>query len=538
MGYSGHPTDTPATTALERVVTELDVLVRARYPLIAVETFEELRFRRVMGAMAGLERHRHKGLYWWSRTAGLRQLSGPGLGPSERAIPGTEDPVSVLEHVAEAEQGLFVLADYAPYLQPFGQDDPLLVRRLRELAWQIRARPVTVLLVGPTFPELPALEKEVKVIDLPLPDEREVAALVDLQLRRLAANPDVRVEVDAPTREQLAQTLLGLAETEIENGLAKAAIRLRGVGPEALPLLLDEKRSVLRRAGALAYTHPEPADHLAGYPHLRQLLQEAAVTFSPAARAFGVEPMKGLLLVGLPGTGKDLTKKIAASILGRPLLDLDMGSLMGEGGGVIGSAATSLKRALNAATTLQGILGLSEFEKAVGGLASSNRTDGGETARTIGLLLNWMAEQQDVFVIATANDVRQLAPEQLRQGRFSQIVFVDLPTPADRAAIFAVHLRKRGHDPARIDVEACAGMADGHSGAEIEAAVKGAIVDAFRDGVRPVTTEDVLVRVRSIRPTSQVMHAVIEEQRRWCLQHLAIDAVQGKPMSGERLMEF
>jgi SpoVK/Ycf46/Vps4 family AAA+-type ATPase len=149
-----------------------------------------------------------------------------------------------------------------------------------------------------------------------------------------------------------------------------------------------------------------------------------------------------------------------------------------------------------------------------------------------------MAEQQDVFVIATANDVRQLAPEQLRQGRFSQIVFVDLPTPEDRAAIFAVHLRKRGHEPDGIDVEACAAAADGHSGAEIEAAVKGAIVDAFRDGARPVTTEGVLARVRSIRPTSQVMHAVIEEQRRWCLQHLAIDAVRGQPMSGERLMEF
>src|SRR5262245_25355646 len=132
--------------ALEATVAELDVLIRARYPLIAVETFEELRFRRVMGAVAGLERHRRKGLYWWSRTAGLCQLAGPGLGPAERPVPGTDDPVSVLEHVAGAERGLFVLADYAPYLQPFGQDDPLLVRRLRELAWQIKARPVTVLL--------------------------------------------------------------------------------------------------------------------------------------------------------------------------------------------------------------------------------------------------------------------------------------------------------------------------------------------------------------------------------------------------------
>jgi SpoVK/Ycf46/Vps4 family AAA+-type ATPase len=154
--------------------------------------------------------------------------------------------------------------------------------------------------------------------------------------------------------------------------------------------------------------------------------------------------MKGILLVGLPGTGKDLTKKIASSILGRPLLDLDFGAVMGESGGVIGSAAMSIKRALAIATTLKGILGLSEFEKGVSGLQSSARSDAGETARTIAHLLNWMQEQQDVFVVGTANDVLQLAPEQIRQGRFGQVVFVDLPTREDRADIFRVHVLKRG----------------------------------------------------------------------------------------------
>ena len=397
---------------------------------------------------------------------------------------------------------------------------------------------MTVLFVGPTFPELPALEKEVKRLDLPLPDEREVAALLDLQLARLADNPEVRLAVDAQTREQLVGALLGLTEAEIENALAKAAIAQRGIGPAALPVILDEKRGVIRGSGALSYSHPEPSDHLGGYAHLRRLLEEAAVTFTPAARAFGVEPMKGLLLVGLPGTGKDLTKKIAASVLGRPLLDLDFGAVMGEGGGVFGSAAMSVKRALAIATTVKGILGISEFEKAVGGLQSSNRSDGGETARTIAHLLNWMQEQQDVFVIGTANDVRQLAPEQLRQGRFSQVVFVDLPTAEDRAAIFRVHLAKRGRDPEHFDLAELAAAAEGFSGAEIEAAVKGALLDAFRDGARDVTTADVLGRVRAIRPTSEVKREEIEELRRWAREHLALDAVKGAPAAGERLMEF
>jgi MoxR-like ATPase len=525
-------------STLDTLARELDILIRARYPLIAVSTFEELRFRRLMAAVAELERHRAKGLFVWSRTQGLRQVAGPGLGPTERMIPDTDDPLSVLEHIAAAERGLYVLSDYGPYLAPFGQEEPLLVRRLRELAWTIKTRPVTVLFVAPQFPELPALDKEVKRIDLPLPDEREVGGLLDLALGRLGDNAELRLAVDERTHEQLVQALLGLTESEIENALAKATIAQRGIGPEALPLILDEKRSAIRQSGALTYSHPEPADHLGGYAHLRRLLQEAAVTFTPAARAYGVEPMKGILLVGLPGTGKDLTKKIAASILGRPLLDLDFGSVMGEGGGVIGSAAMSIKRALAIATTLKGILGISEFEKAVGGLQSSARSDAGETARTIAYLLNWMQEQQEVFVVGTANDVRQLAPEQLRQGRFSQVVFVDLPGETDRADIFRVHLARRDRDPQAFDLEELARAAEGFSGAEIEAAVKGALLDAFMAGAGEVTTADVLRRVRAIRPTSAVKREEIEELRRWAREHLAIDAVQGGPPTGERFMEF
>jgi SpoVK/Ycf46/Vps4 family AAA+-type ATPase len=532
-------TDRTGPTGLDTLVRELDVLVRARYPLIAINTHEEQRCRRIVEALAQTERHRAKPVFHWSRTQGLRQVGGPNAGVGERAVPDADDPQSVLEHVAAAEIGLYVLADYGPYLAPFGQEEPLLVRRLRELAWQIKARPVTVLFVGAGFPELAPLEKEVKVIDLSLPEEREVGHLLDYQLKQLAGNRDVRLAVDERTREQLVQALLGLTETEVENALAKAAISHRGIGPEALPLILDEKRSVIRQSGSLTYTHPEPADHLGGYANLRQLLQEAAVTFTPAARAYGVEPVKGVLLVGLPGTGKDLTKRIASSILGRPLLDLDFGSVMGEGGGVIGSASQSIKRALAIATTLKGILGISEFEKAVSGLESSARSDAGETARTIAFLLNWMAEQDQVFVIATANDVRQLAPEQLRQGRFSHLVFVDLPTREDRVDIFRVHLARRHRDPAGFDLEQLADAAEGFSGAEIEAAVKAGLLDSFRDGGRELTTADVLGRVRAIRPTSEVKREQIEEIRRWAREHLAIDAVKGQPAAGgERRLEF
>src|SRR5260370_20852897 len=202
--------------------------------------------------------------------------------------------------------------DYGGYLAPDGLPDPILVRQLRELAWAVRTIVVTVLFAGPTFPEITTLEKEIKMIELPLPDGREVERILDLRLHQLRESPDARVHVDEHAHEQLAQALLGLTETEIDNALAKAAITLGGLNADALPLVLDEKRSVIRQSGSLTYSHPEPADHLGGYTHLRQLLHEAAATFTPAARAFGVEPHKGLLLVGLPGCGKDLCKRSRA----------------------------------------------------------------------------------------------------------------------------------------------------------------------------------------------------------------------------------
>lgn len=518
-----------STHTLQKLVTDLDVLVRARYPLIAANTYEEGRFRRVVTAVTNLKAHKEKEkpLYVWSRTQGFRLLLGKELQDAERRknpiVSDTQDPLSALEFIAKQDKGLFVLCDYGPFLAPYGQEDALLVRRLRELAWEIKTRHVTVLFVERQFPEIPALEKEVKQIELPLPDEREVEVMLDMQMQKLEGQ-GITVEVDERLREQLVQALLGLTETDIENVMAKAVITDRALKQEALAVILEEKKSAIKGTGALTYTHPEPSNQLGGYHNLRRILEEAAVTFTPAAREYGVEPQKGLLLVGLPGTGKDLTKRIASSILGKSLLDLDFGSVMGEGGGVIGSAAMTIKRALSIATTLKGILGISEFEKAVGGLESSAKTDGGETARTIAHLLNWMQEQRDVFVIGTANDVRQLAPEQIRQGRFSHIVFVDLPTIDDRREIFAVHLKKRQRDPAKFDLDELADATTGFSGAEIEAAVKAGLLQAFMDGGREVVTGDIVLRARRIQPTSVVKREQIESLRRWAQEHMAIDA--------------
>lgn len=523
--------------SIRKFLHELDIRIRARYPLIAINTYEEDRVREALLDLVFQERHKEKPLYLWSRPTGLQKVVDPndGLQQTPISVGDTDDPESVLGFIGEQKTGIFLLCDYAPYISPYGQEDPLLVRRLREIAWKLKSTKATVLFVGPNFPELKTLEKEVTQIELDLPKEGEIEDSIDLQLENLRSN-GLDIDLTAETQVALLQSLLGLTAGEISNVIAKAVISCNGLNQESIKVILEEKKNVIRGSGSLTYVHPEPASNLGGYKSLRAILERAAYTFSPAAKARHVEPCKGILLVGLPGCGKDLCKRVASSITNRALLDLDFGSIMGEGGGVIGSSAMSIKRALSIAGTIKGILGISEFEKAVSGMKSSNKTDGGETARTISYLLNWMQDNRDVLVFATANDVRELESEQFRIGRFSYIHFVDLPESEDRAEIFKVHLRKRQLDPNRFDIDQLVEKSKEFSGSEIEETVKDGVLEAFIDGDRLAETPDILKAAAKLTPTAQMMSEKIEEIRKWARNNIkgVAPRIEGSKLTAQR----
>ena len=507
--------------SIEKFLNELDVLIRARYPLVAINTYEEDRVRECLKDLVFKEKHKEKPLFYWSRPNGLQKIVDPqeGVLQHPQAVGDTDDPESVLSWIGEQKTGIFLLCDYAPYITPYGQEDAVLVRRLREIAWKLKATKTTILFVGPSFPDLKTLEKEVTQIELELPQETEIEESIEMQLEKLKGN-GLNINLTSETETALLQALLGLTAGEISNVIAKAVISCQGLNEDSIKVILEEKKNVIRGSGSLTYVHPEPANNLGGYKELRAILERAAHTFSPQAKARHVEPCKGILLVGLPGCGKDLCKRVASSITNRALLDLDFGSIMGEGGGVIGSSAMSIKRALNIAGTIKGILGISEFEKAVSGMKSSNKTDGGETARTISYLLNWMQDNRDVLVFATANDVRELESEQFRIGRFSYIHFVDLPTAEDRREIFKVHISKRALNSERFDLEKLVEKSKDFSGAEIEGAVKDGVLEAFIDGDREAETKDIIKAVNQITPTAVMMSDKIEEIRTWARKNI------------------
>ncbi|MCA1593078.1 MAG: AAA family ATPase [Acidobacteria bacterium] len=509
----------------DKVIRELDIRVRARVPVIAVITHEEQRFLKLLADMrTSSPFHENKKLYIWSRVSGLCEIHAGEVLPTADAF----TPESVLSLIADnPTPAFYVLADFVTYLEAYPPDGPMLIRQLKELAFTLRSRKVNVFLVAPDFTVPPSLEKEVSIIDLALPDRQDIETRLDDRIASMAEAGHM-VDLSDSDHDALVGALSGLTENESETALAIAVTTNRALDHRAIPLVLEQKKEAIRQSGSLTFVPPEPLDYFGGYPGLIDLILAAASTFTPAAKEFGIEPHKGFLLIGPPGCGKDYLKRIISGLVNRALLDMDMGAVMGEGGGIVGQAAMSIRRALKIATALEPVLGLSEFEKAVGGLASSNKSDGGETARTIGMLLNWMAEQDSCMVVATANDVRQLAPEQIREGRFGAKVWVGLPSYTDREAIIGAHLRKRKRNPDDFNLPILSEQTERFSGAEIEQGVKNALLYAFNDGARRVTDADLEHGFHAITPTGIVNRKEIDDLQSWAEQMLgAVNASGG-----------
>ncbi len=280
-----------------KLLAELDTLIRARYTLLAVNTYEEERLKECLLELMSLEKHREKPLYFWSRTNGIVKIVDEKAGgvplKEVKTIPETQDPMSALEYIAGQQTGIFLLCDFAPYIAPYGQEDPVLVRLLREVAWKLKITKATVLFAGPNFPDIKTLEKEVSSIELDLPQESEITDALDIQIEKLskqetASKQKIEIDLSEETRGNLVQALLGLTNDEISNVVGKAIISCGGFNEKSLAIILDEKKKVIRGSSALTYVHPEPANSLGGYGSLREILKRRRTLFR-------LKPKPGLL---------------------------------------------------------------------------------------------------------------------------------------------------------------------------------------------------------------------------------------------------
>jgi AAA+ superfamily predicted ATPase len=486
-----------------RFVQELDTLVRARYPLVYLVTSEEQRLEAILGKLA--ESH-GKALLGWSIGKGFRRIGG-GKGAVPDDAPAPLDALAAIEKLGEPS--LVVLKDFHPYLS-----DPAVVRGVRELAHALKSTYTTVILLSPTLLIPPEVEKEVSVLDVPLPTYRDLLELLKEIVGVVRRNGRARVELTKDDADALVQAALGLTLSEAESAFAKAIATDGRLSRDDVPLVLEEKRQVIRKSGLLEYhAADESLADVGGVQSLKAWLDRRGQAFSEAARRFGLPEPKGLLLLGVQGCGKSLTAKAVAAQWRLPLLRLDMGRIFS---GLVGSSEENLRRAIRVAESVAPVvLWVDEIEKGLSGAQSSGVSDGGVTARVFGHLLTWLQEKTaPVFVVATANRIEGLPPELLRKGRFDEIFFIDLPAPAERREILEIHVKKRRRDPARFDLDLLAARAEGFSGAELEQAVISALYEAFAEGTE-LTQAHLERAVAESLPLSTTMREEIARVRAW-----------------------
>lgn len=483
-------------------VREIDTLIRARYPLLYLVTWEEQRVEQLLLEIA---RAHGKDLVEWSATRGLRVVTATHKGAP---IDETAEPLRALMHIPSITRpSLIVMKDFHRYL-----DQPVVVRALRELGATLKSGTSTVFLVAPRL-ELPdELEKDVSVIDIPLPSRADLMQLLRDIARTVTRSRKAVVELTAEQADALIAAAHGLTLSEAENAFAKAIAQDNKLDGSDLKLILDEKSQVIRKSGLLEYfpTDQQLTD-VGGLTHLKRWLDRRKNAFSQAARDFGLPSPKGVLLLGVQGCGKSLTAKAIATSWRLPLVRLDMGRIYS---GLVGSSEENLRKAIRAVESLAPVvLWVDEVEKGLAGSSGSNDT--GVSARVFGTLLTWLQEKTSpVFVVATANRIESLPPELLRKGRFDEIFFVDLPSEAERAEILKIQLARRKRDPSKFPVAELAKAMAQFSGAEIEQAVVSGLYDAFADG-KELEPAHLLTAARETPPLAVTMAEEVSRLREW-----------------------
>ncbi len=500
--------------------TKLERLIRSKYPVITITSAEEARVQAAVKAVAD---DLGKSLFIWTVSAGLARATGDRR-QSDPAADETQDPMAALRALAgwgarddargaAPESVVFLFKDLHAFFA-----DPIVLRLVRDIALVFQERPFTLVMLSPTFKTPADLEKDLAVMDWPLPENGEIEKILDDCAARLKGavskrtGSAIKISLGNGTREQLLRALTGLTAFDASSALSLAAVTFNALDERAVRVILDEKKLIVRKTGYLEHFDTDvTAADIGGLKNLKAYTEMKRAAFSREAATYGLDNPRGFLMVGVPGAGKSLSAK--ASTGGQmPLLRMDIGALMG---GLVGQSESNVRGALKLAEAVAPcVLWLDEIEKAFAGMNGTGSSDGGVGMRVLGTILTWMQERTaPVYVVATANEITNLRPELL--SRFDDIFWVDLPNAAERAEIVSIHLRKRRQDPARFDLDAVTAALDGYVGREIEKVVNAALNFGFYDGARDINTDDLLRAVRQIVPISRSRAEDIKALRAW-----------------------
>lgn len=486
---------------------ELGLLIRARYPIIYIATPEEERAEAAILTCA--KQQGDRAVYIWDFVDGYQgNLNDAGFGRRNPL-----QALELLEKLPPSGAAVCILRDFHRFL-----DDIAISRKLRNLTRLLKAQPKNIIILSSQLSIPEELRETVTILEFTLPGPEEIRK----EIVELFTTTGQRLS-DA-VLDEVVRTCQGLSLERIRRVLARAIATHGAFDSNDLDLILEEKRQTIRQTQILDY-YPatEQISDIGGLDNLKDWLLKRGTAFSEKARQYGLPHPRGLLLIGIQGTGKSLTAKAIAHHWHLPLLRLDVGRLFG---GLVGESEARTRQMIQLAEALAPcILWIDEIDKAFGGLES--RGDSGTTSRVFGTFITWMAEKTSpVFVVATANNIQALPPEILRRGRFDEIFFVGLPDQQERQAIFEVHLsRLRPHTLKSYDLARLAYETPDFSGAEIEQAMIEAMHIGFSQS-RDFTTDDILEAASQMVPLARTAQEQIDALKAWAASGKARPASQ------------
>ena len=468
--------------------------VKSGHPGIYLISPEETRVEAEMLAVAKEAGH---DLYAWSATEGLVNAQDGSVRPAN-------EPMEAIAAISGlGETCIVLLRDFHLFLE---DSNPVLLRALKDELARAKAHGRVLVVVACRQVLPPELEREFVVLDFALPGKPELEQVV----RGICESAKVPIP-EGEAMDAILEAATGMTCAEAENALALSLVESKSLDPVRIA---REKAQVVKKGGILELVERLPSlESIGGLDLLKEWLALRKDAFGRKAQEYGLPTPKGLLIVGVPGTGKSLAAKATASLLGRPLLKLDAGRLYG---GLVGQSEGNLRAVIQTCEAIAPcVLWIDEIEKAFAGSKSSGMTDGGTSSRVFGSFLSWMQEKQaPVFVVATANDVTQLPPEFLRKGRFDEMFFVDLPTRLEREAIWSIQIAKYGRKSKGYNLSALAIGSDGFTGAEIEQAFIEGLYEAFPKGREPDTVGLGAILAKQV-PLSRLMGEQIAALRQW-----------------------
>src|SRR5579863_9952964 len=439
------------------------------------------------------------------------------LGPEATAaaaggsIYNTREPVQALANMESMTvEAVFILKDFHRHI-----DDPVVVRRLRDVGQKFSANRRTIVITAPEISVPAELTTLVEYFDLPLPDHDRLHDVVRETFTRLSKTYTLKLELDAAGVDAMSANLRGLTEEEAERAISQAIVMRYALCQESVTDVLEAKKQLLRHSGMLEFI--EASDNMAsvgGLENLKHWLGQRRGAWEDSAREFGLEPPRGMIILGVQGCGKSLCARAVAGEWKLPLVKFDTSAVYDK---YIGETEKRIRRVFQVAEGLAPcVLWIDELEKVFAGSGpDSASADAGVSARLLGSFLSWMQDRKAaVFVVATCNNVSALPPELIRKGRFDELFFVDLPNQAERKQIFSIQLAKRKRNPAEFDLEKIAAAAQGYSGAEIDAAVQGALYAAYSEK-KPLATQLLLDALSQTVPLSTTRAEEIAALRDW-----------------------